>query len=290
MFNLRNFNCIFCIAIICFTFTSCREIKVEKSKLSASDYRLFQGTPAWELAKAVDDNNTYKIKKILNKNPSIINYQEPIYGKTVLMQAIYHHDYDSFEQLLKLGANINLHDNVHGASAIIIACRYNAGVKYIKKLLEYGANPNDIEIGERDKGNSTRFTPLRGASRRGDIESVKLLLQAGADVNYYDEFGSCALGEAVFQEHYSIVLLLLEHNANFTNPISISSIGSIYLVEVLRQQLFPLNSKLYEEKMKVVDFLQKHSIYYHKTPIPEFTLQRIKELYPDTWQEYIEKY
>ena len=86
------------------------------------------------------------------------------------------------------------------------------------------------------------------------------------------------------------MLLLLEHNANFTNPISISSIGSIYLVEVLRQQLFPLNSKLYEEKMKVVDFLQKHSIYYHKTPIPEFTLQRIKELYPDTWQEYIEKY
>ena len=269
---------------------SCREIEVDKSKLWASDYRIFQDTPAWELAKAVEDNNIYKIRNIIKKDPSIINYQEPIHGKTVLMQAIYHHDYDSFEQLLKLGANINLHDNVHGASAIIIACRYNAGVKYIKKLLEYGANPNDIEIRERDKGNSTRFTPLRGASRRGDIESVKLLLQAGADVNYYDEFGSCALGEAVFQEHYSIVLLLLEHNANFTNPISISSIGSIYLVEVLRQQLFPLNSKLYEEKMKVVDFLQKHSIYYHKTPIPEFTLQRIKELYPDTWQEYIEKY
>ncbi len=55
-------------------------------------------------------------------------------------------------------------------------------------------------------------------------------------------------------------------------------------------QLFPIGSIEHSEKMEVVDFLQKHGIDYRNTPIPEFTLQRIKELYPNSWQEYIEKY
>lgn len=280
------------VIIIFLLLSSCREIKVDKTKILASDYRVFQETPAWELAKAVDDNNTYKIKKILNKNPSIINYQEPIYGKTVLMQAIYHHDYDSFEQLLKLGANINLHDNVHGASAIIIACRYNAGVKYIKKLLEYGANPNDIEIGDRRKGNSTRYTPLRGAARRGDIESVKILLRAGADVNYYDEFGSCALGEALIQEHYKVVLVLLEYGADFTHSIGKYANDSLmYPIEVMRRDLFTLGSEKHREKMAVVNFIKEYyNIDYFAQPIEDYILERIKKQYPNSWQEYIEKY
>lgn len=33
---------------------------VDKSELTGGDYRLFQNTPAWELAKAVEDGNTNK--------------------------------------------------------------------------------------------------------------------------------------------------------------------------------------------------------------------------------------
>lgn len=49
MFNLRNFNCIFCIAIICFTFTSCREIEVDKSNLRS-----------WDLRPTNEDNTSNK--------------------------------------------------------------------------------------------------------------------------------------------------------------------------------------------------------------------------------------
>lgn len=49
------------IAIACLLF-SCsdlsREKIVDKSELTGRDYRLFQNTPAWELAKAVEDENT----------------------------------------------------------------------------------------------------------------------------------------------------------------------------------------------------------------------------------------
>ena len=300
MFNLRNFNCIFCIAIICFTFTSCREIKVDKNKILTSDYRLFQDTPAWELAKAVDDNNVFRITRILNKDSSLVNYQEPIAGVNVLMLAIYHRDYFSFLKLLEYKPNLNLYDKVTGASPIIYASRYNTNLisgynksnkKYVEKLIEYGANPNDTEVGDRRKGNNTRYTPLRGAARRGDIESVKLLLQAGADVNYYDEYGSCALGQSLKQGHYEVVLLLLNHGAQILKPIGIYATGlPMYPLEIMRTDIYPLGSKEYQAKMEVVKYLKEQGIDYFQQPIPDYILERIKQQYPDTWQEYIEKY
>ncbi len=299
MFNLRNFNCIFCIAIICFTFTSCREIKVEKSKLLASDYRLFQDTPAWELAKAVEDNNVYKITRILNKDTSLVNYQEPIASVNVLMLAIYHRDYYSFLKLLEYNPNLNLHDKVTGASPIIYACRYNTNLisgynksnkKYVEKLLEIGANPNDIEVGERKEGNSTRYTPLRGAAEKGDLESVRLLIQYGATVNFYDEYGSCALGKSLLRAYYDVSLLLLEHGADYTKPLSKGIDGPLYIIDLLRGDLTELNTTKHFYKEKVIEFLKEHNIDYRKSPIPTYTLERIKKRYPDTWQEYIEKY
>ena len=44
-----------------------REHKVNKEELLSSDYRIFQDTPAWELAKAVWDEDIDKIKKEVKK-------------------------------------------------------------------------------------------------------------------------------------------------------------------------------------------------------------------------------
>jgi hypothetical protein len=65
-----------------------RNKPVDKSKLTGGDYRLFQNTPAWDLAKAVQDENEKKINEILAKDPKLINYQEPKYGNTLLELAI----------------------------------------------------------------------------------------------------------------------------------------------------------------------------------------------------------
>ena len=278
------------VIIIFLLLSSCREIIVDKTRLKGWDYRLFQETPAWELAKAVQDGRVSRIKSIIQEDSTLINYQEPRFGETLLMLAIWNDDYKSFITLLENNANVNIYDTYDGTSAIILTCEYNLGKKYVEKLLEYGANPNDIEVGERRAGNNTRYTPLRGAVENGNIETVKLLLQAGADVNYYDEFGTCALKQAAYLDYNKIVLLLIENNAYYDRPISKNRFGPIYLVNVLRLQLFPIGSIEHSEKMQVIDFLQRHGIDYRNTPIPEFTLQRIKELYPDTWEEYIEKY
>ena len=222
----------------------------------------------------------------------MINYQEPRFGETLLMLAIWNDDYKSFITLLENNANVNIYDTYDGTSAIILTCEYNLGKKYVEKLLEYGANPNDIEIGDRRKGNSTRYTPLRGAARRGDIESVKILLRAGADVNHYDEFGACALGEALIQEHYKVVLVLLEYGADFTHSIGKYANDSLmYPIEVMRRDLFTLGSEKHREKMAVVNFIKEHyNIDYFAQPIEDYILERIKKQYPNSWQEYIEKY
>ena len=42
---------------------SCRDIPVSKDSLLGYDFRLFQGTVAWDLAKAVEDQNVTEIKR-----------------------------------------------------------------------------------------------------------------------------------------------------------------------------------------------------------------------------------
>jgi len=74
--------------LICWLLFSCNNINrdkiVEKSELTYGDYRLFQNTPAWNLAKAVQDENEEVISKILSIDKKLVNYQDPKYGNTLL--------------------------------------------------------------------------------------------------------------------------------------------------------------------------------------------------------------
>ena len=57
-----------------FCLASCynQEKPFDKSKLMGNDYRLFQSTPAWTLAKAVEAGDIKKIKEeVLQKKVSV---------------------------------------------------------------------------------------------------------------------------------------------------------------------------------------------------------------------------
>jgi ankyrin len=58
------------------------------------------------------------------------------------------------------------------------------------------------------------LTPLLFATRAGDLETVKVLLQAGADVNGTSEYGWTALLDATQNKFYRLGLYLLEHGAD----------------------------------------------------------------------------
>lgn len=262
------------IAIACLLF-SCsdlsREKIVDKSELTGRDYRLFQNTPAWELAKAVEDENTKKIDKIVSENPEIINYQESKYGNTLLMLTIMNQQLKPFKALLKRGADVNIHNTFDGTSSLIKACSskfYN--ITFVKMLIEYGADVNDVEIGERRKENGTRLTPLIAASRTGRLDLVRFLVSKGADVNYQNEFGQSALSKSVMVDEYKVAYYLLQNGADYNRPIyyRFDNSGPIekrdpkdkgkpmYLWDVLKEDLSEFGTSEYKYKMLIIDFLK----------------------------------
>ena len=72
-------------------------------------------------------------------------------------------------------------------------------------------------------------TPLHILAIQGDIEGCRLLLEAGAEVDYPGEQGFTALHEAVSQGHPEIVKLLLEYGSD---PSLTTELGATeYLAE-----------------------------------------------------------
>lgn len=195
-------------------------INCGKGEMTGSNYRLFENTPAWELAKSVKRNNKADFIEALSKDKKLIDYQEPKYGRTLLMLTISRQEYDAFLMLLENGADVNILDTYDGSSALMEACEFSFyDIKFIKKLIEYGADVNAIEVGKRREGNSTRGTPLIYASGSGNLEFVKILVENGADINYMNEYDRTALAEAAMLDNFDIVLYLLEKGADYTRPI-----------------------------------------------------------------------
>jgi ankyrin repeat protein len=58
------------------------------------------------------------------------------------------------------------------------------------------------------------LTPLLFAAREGDLETVKVLLEAGVDVNQTSEYGWTSLLAATQNRWYRLGVYLLEHGAN----------------------------------------------------------------------------
>ncbi|WP_055426340.1 ankyrin repeat domain-containing protein [Apibacter mensalis] len=262
-----------CLLLSCLNIN--RDIPVDKTDLTGNDYRLFQNTPAWELAKAVQDEDVNKIDEIVLKNPELINYQEPKYGNTLLKLTVMNQQLKPFKVLLKRKADVNIHNTFDGTSSLIEACNskyYN--ISFAKLLVEYGANVNDAEIGERRQGNSTRLTPLMAASKTGNLDLVKFLVSKGADINYQNEFGQSALSASVMINKYEISYYLLQHGADYKRPIFYRPDYSIptenrdpndkgrpmYLADVLKENVADVDTDEYKYKMLIIDFLKSKGI------------------------------
>lgn len=268
-----------------------RDKQVDKSELTGEDYRLFQNTPAWELAKAVQDENEKRILEIVVKEPNLINYQEPKFGSTLLMLTIKNQQYKIFEMLLKNKADVNIHDTYEGSTALIDACSSKLyDLKFAETLIKYGSDVNDVQT-DIEKQGKTR-TPLMVASKTGKIDLVKLLVINGAAVNYQNKYKQSALSEAIITDRYNTALYLLQNGADYKNPIFFKEEQNreMYLVDVLREDFFELDTDEYKYKMQIVDFLKSKGIDYRATPIPEYIKKKAQEEYPKTWQEYLEKY
>lgn len=174
---------------------SCNNVGVDYSKLKSNDIRLFKHV-AWDLAKAVETEDTNKIDRIIKKGKIKIDVREPKFGQTLLIWAIENDKYLSSKKLLELNADPNIFTKVTPISAIICSALKYETSKYLKLTLKHGGNPNNYT-----NLDTIVFyqTPLIAASRTR-LESVKLLIENGADINFVVNDYSCALFDAKFGE------------------------------------------------------------------------------------------
>ncbi|MFT3794328.1 ankyrin repeat domain-containing protein [Flavobacterium sp.] len=284
------------VILLYFSCLSCfnQEKIVDKSKLLGNDIRLFQETPAWNLAKAVNDEDTAAIKREVEINMVSIDYKDERFGHTLLSMAIRNDKYESTKTLLTLGANPNAADKYMGTTPIIYAAKKD-DPKYLKLLLSYNGNPNSAEDAPPIEGNTPRNTVLSSAIGYMDnssLEKVKLLVAAGADVNS-DNKGrtSKPLNDAFMAGKMDVALYLMEHGADYRSLMYTMVDGEeVYILKALRKATFDLNSEEYKQKLKVIAFLKAKGLDYDDEPIPDYILNEIKEKYPYNWKDYLGKY
>lgn len=272
-----------------------QEEKVDKSKLTGYDYCLFQETPAWPLAKAVEAEDTSRIKTEVIENKIDPDYQESRYGNTLLMMSIFNNDYASAKTLLDVGADPNLRDKHRGATAVIDAAA-NKDSKYLKLLLAYKGNPNVVEnkpVKDDDSPMQTALTSAISYYDANSLEKVKLLIESGADVNCPNNNSSTDLpiGIAIKRDKMDVALYLLEKGADYKKVMYKMINGhDVYILEALRNSMLDLQSPAYQKKLEVIAFLKGKGLDYYKEPIPDYILKEIKKKYPKNWEEYAWKY
>jgi uncharacterized protein len=155
------------------------------------------------------------------------------YGDTALMLAARTGNTDAIKVLLDHGAQVNQQETWGGTNALMWAVseRHPA---VVKMLLERGADVNArskfvpsttgrgfegttpvaSKPGQPEEFSSGLLTPLLFAAREGDLESARLLVAAGADVNATDGDGKNALGLAIFDGNYEVASFLVDNHTD----------------------------------------------------------------------------
>jgi ankyrin repeat protein len=155
-------------------------------------------------------------------------------GDTALMMAARTGTPEAITVLLEAGANVNAKESWGGTTALMWAAseQHTAAVKL---LLDHGADVNarsNFVAAANGRGFEGRtpavpkaeqkveefasgwLTPLMFAAREGDLESARLLVNAGANVNAIAGDGKDALGLAIFNGNYDFASFLIDSKSD----------------------------------------------------------------------------
>jgi ankyrin repeat protein len=179
---------------------------------------------ATPLSEAVRIGGAPLIEKLLKAgaDPNTLTTAQ---AETVLMKASREGNVEAVKVLLDHGAEVNVKENFRGQTALMWAAA-EGHADIVSMLAAHGAELN-LRSYDRDTtlpkmAAGTPAAPIaRGglaallfAARQGEIESVKALLDAKADINAVDSDGNNALTLAILNTHYDLTQMLIDRGAD----------------------------------------------------------------------------
>ena len=206
------------VGLVAMFFTSCSFMVKEKKTSTPLPADYFSKGKELEMASAIYNNNLDSVRLLIQEGVDINKLSGG--GMTYLYFALMRKEYDIMKLLLENGANPNIANNFYSKPGYqkegyseekeLGVCLETSGdpyyeIKYMKLLIEYGANVNDT-IG---------ITPLEASCHDNSQskEKIKYLVEHGADINYCIS-GVSIIGNQASIYNWGMVLFLLNLGAN----------------------------------------------------------------------------
>lgn len=167
-------------------------------------------------------------------------------GETVLMTTARSGNPDAVRALLDHGADPNARESYKGQTALMWA----AGERHtevVKLLLEHGADwkvrsfDRETKLPKLSAASSVTpfarggMTALQFTAREGDLETGRVMLDAGVDINYPDIDGTSALVVAIMNKRYTFAKFLLDRGAD-PNVTDVKGRAALYAAVDMRNE------------------------------------------------------
>jgi len=213
-----------------------------KAGANAKAANRYGATP---LSEAVTSGSAAMIEALLNAGASAKTLTTPE-GETVLMTAARAGNIDAVKLLIGKGADVNAKESYKNQTALMwAAAERHAAVA--KVLLENGADWKIRSIDRETKPPRLSaassispiarggFTALLFSAREGDVETAKVMLDAGVDPNYGDVDNTSALVVALMNKQYTFAKFLIDRGAN-PNIVDAYGRTALYAIVDIRNE------------------------------------------------------
>ncbi len=221
---------------------------------------------ATPLSEAVSAGSAAMVEALLNAgaDPKALTTDD---GETVLMTAARAGNVDVVRMLLDRGADVNAREKYKGQTALMWAAaeRHPAVVKL---LLERGADwkvrsfDRETKLPRLSAASSISpiarggFTALLFAAREGDIESARVMLDAGVDINYGDVDNTSALVVAIMNKQYSFAKFLLDRGADVNIAGGYGRTALYALVDIRNEDWSALPNRKTEDPLPTLEIVK----------------------------------
>ncbi len=167
-------------------------------------------------------------------------------GETVLMTAARAGNVDAVRILLEHAADVNAREKYKGQTALMWAAA-ERHPEVVKVLLAHGADWKVVSFDRETKmpklsaASSVSpiarggFTAFLFTAREGDIESAKVMLDSGVDINQTDIDGTNALVVSIMNKKYTFAKFLLDRGAN-PNMVDVKGRAALYAAVDIRNE------------------------------------------------------